>query len=587
MRHSRAALALAAAVSFVLVGCGAAPTPPASREPAPAPAPATTAGEVGPAASVPPADDRTGARFVATVPADARPVVRTGEDWTLPAWAEPADFSGFFSEEASAKSHVPLRSVDVSWRQIAPTPDGPLDLTSTGRAQGMSFEALGAQLAADGPYWLRVFASGVDWAPEWVVTKCGVTGIGPDYDGERHLPIWDDCVWSALRDTWRKLLVDTGVLADDDFRFAYVPGGFTWVEFDYDIIGSAAEAGQLTEDQFLTWHTKMLRDLADIAGPQVGQLVFTGEDYPWGPFGGAENLLATDAVQRGFGVRTGITEEFNFHLNQTPAYGSRVQPDGHLTLTRDGTGAAQVFASENECYTDCGYHAKKLGYAIVHSNLKALQLQLNWLYVVPGDSYLATYASHWDWVRLSLGQRPETSPDAWAALRDAQDTYWSDGPIKGTAWKRRPWVRNLERWLVQVDAAGAVAHRSTIDRHSADPTKENGTAYEGLRTDRRSGNRSLAFQVDQRFLSGDASHRVLVKVTYNDRGRGSFRLRHAGGSTPSVKLHNTKKWRTATFSLELRPDHSLPSSTDLWIDTAKVDLNVRFVRVLRLDAPTG
>jgi hypothetical protein len=244
-----------------------------------------------------------------------------------------------------------------------------------------------------------------------------------------------------------------------------------------------------------------------------------------------------------------------------------------------------VFASENECYTDCGYHAKNVSYAVVHSNLKALQLQLNWLYVVPSDSYLRTYPAHWDWVRLSLGQRPETSPDAWVALRDAQDTYWADQPIAGRVWRHRPWVRNLERWLVQVDAPHAVARRSTADKHSGDPTRENGTAYEGLRTDRKSGNRSLAFQVDRRFLSADSAHRVLVKITYLDRGRGGFRLRHPDGRTPAVTLKNTKKWRTATFALHLRPDHSLPAATDLWIDTARSDVTVRFVRILRIDAP--
>lgn len=547
----------------------------------------TPSASVSPPASVTAADDPTGPRYPASVPAGAKPVVHTGDDWTMPAWARPATFSGFFSEDASAKNHVPVRSIDVTWRQIAPTEDGPLDLTSTGRAEGMRFAPLGDQLAGAGPYWLRLFASGVDWAPTWVARKCGVAGIGPDYEGEKHLPIWDDCVWSALRDTWRRLLVNQHILADPDFRFAYVPGGFTWAEFDYDIITRAAKQHLLSEQQYLGWYTQMLDDLADIAGDQVGRLVFTGEDYPWGPFDGAEDLLATVAVRHGFGVRTGITEEFNFHLSETPAYGSQVQPDGHLTLSRDASGSRTVFASENECYTDCGYHAKKLKYAVVHSNLKALQLQLNWLYVVPSDSYLARYPDHWDWVRLSLGQRPATAPDAWVALRDAKDTYWSDQPITGRSWKNRPWVRNLERWLVQVDTPGAVAHRTKVDAHSGDPTKENGTAYEGLRTKRSVGDRSLAFRLDPSFLSGDTAHPVLVKVTYRDAGRGSFRLRQAAGSTSPVTLKNTKKWRTATFALDLRPDQSLPGATDLWLDTARTDLAVRFVRVLRLEQPQG
>ena len=565
--------------TLALVACSPA-SPAPSLTPSPDGAPAAPA-------SVATADDPSGPRYPASVPTGTKPVVRTGDDWTMPAWVRPAAFAGFFSEVASPEQHVPVRSVDVTWRQIAPTEDGPLDLTSSGKAQGMRLDPLGGQLAEAGPYWLRLFASGVDWAPAWVATKCGVSGIGPDYDGEKHLPIWDDCVWSALRDTWHRLLVDQGVLDDPDFRFAYVPGGFTWVEFDYDIITKAVKQHLLTEQQYLDWYARMLDDLADIAGDRVGQLVFTGEDYPWGPFGGAEDLLAAAAVQHGFGVRTGITEEFNFHLSETPAYGSQVQPDGHLTLTRDASGSPKVFASENECYRACGYHAKKLKYTVVHSNLKALQLQLNWLYVVPGDSYLTRYPDHWDWVRLSLGQQVATAPDAWVALRDARDTYWADQPIAGRTWRNRPWVRNLERWLVQVDAPGAVAHRTKVDTHSSDPTKDNGTAYEGLRTKRSAGDRSLAFRLDEDFLSGDATHPALVKVTYRDAGRGSFRLRHAGGATPSVELKNTKKWRTATFALDLRPDHSLPAATDLWIDTAKGDLAVRFVRVLRLEQPQG
>jgi hypothetical protein len=397
-----AALAVAVALGACAPGTRAASPAGASLTAASAPAPATVAASE---ADAPAADDPAGPRYALIAPTAKSPVVHTGDDWTLPAWVRPAPFTGFFSEDASPANHVPVRSIDVTWRQIAPTPDGPLDLNATGKAQGMRFEPLGEQLAASGPYWVRIFASGVDWAPAWVATTCHVKGIGPDYDHELHLPIWNDCVWSALRDTWRKLLIDTGVLADPDFRFAYVPGAFTWVEFDYDIISTAAARGLLTKDQYLTWYGHMLDDLAAIAGPQVGQLVFTGEDYPWGPFGGAENLLAAAAVGRGFGVRTGITEEFDFHLNETPAYGSRIEPDGHLTLTRADPTGLQAFATENECYRACGYHAKSLGYAIVHSNLKALQLQLNWLYVVPEDSYLSRYAAHWDWVRAASRDR--------------------------------------------------------------------------------------------------------------------------------------------------------------------------------------
>lgn len=536
-----------------------------------------------------PVDDPVGPEYPLRVPRGRAPVVAEGDDWTMPRWARPAAYSGFFSEDVSPADHLQVRSVDVSWAQIRPTEDGPLDLTSSGEAQGMFFDPLGDQLGQDGPYWVRMFSSGVDWAPQWVVDTCGVGAIGTDYDGQQHLPIWDDCVWSALSDTWRMLLVDQGILDDPDFRFAYVPGGFTWSEFDYEMMNSAVRRGELTQDAYLAWYDRMLDDFVDLAGPRVGQLVFTGEDYPWGPFGRADDLLATRAVQRGLGVRTGITEEFNFHLNETPAYGSRVGPDGHLVLRPPEPGGLQVFGTENECYVDCGFSAQDPAYDVVQSNLKALQLQMNWVYVVPGDSLLDPQAQHWDWVRLSLGRTPEDSPDAWAALRDAEDTFWRDTrwPFPQRPWPGRPFVRNLERWLVQVDAPGAVAHRSTADVHRGDPTRENGVSYEGLRTDRAAGDRSLAFRVDQRFLSADRPERVLVKVTYLDRGAGSVRLRHSGGATPPVWLRGSGDWKTATWAVGLRADHALPRRTDLWVDTTGADLTVRFVRVVRVHRPLG
>ena len=536
-----------------------------------------------------PVDDPAGPAYPLPVPRGRGPVVAAGDDWSMPGWARPAAYSGFFSEDASPADHIPVRSVDVSWAQVRPTEDGPLDLTSSGEAQGMFFDPLGEQLDQDGPYWVRMFSSGVEWAPEWVVDKCQVGAVGTDYDGQQHLPIWDDCVWTELSDTWRRLLVDQGLLDDPEFRFAYVPGGFTWSEYDYEMISAAVRRGELTQADYLAWYDRMLDDFVDLAGPRVGQLVFTGEDYPWGPFGRADDLLATRAVRRGLGVRTGITEEFNFHLNETPAYGSRVGPDCHLFLSRPEPEGLQVFGTENECYVDCGFSAQDPAYDVVQSNLKALQLQMNWVYVVPGASLLDPQARHWDWVRLSRGRTPESSPDAWAALRDAEDTFWRDTrwPFPHRPWPGRPFVRNLERWVVQVDAPGAVAHRSTADVHRGDPTRENGVSYEGLRTDRAAGDTSLAFRVDQRFLSGERPERVLVKVTYLDRGAGSFRLRHAGGRTPPVRLQGGSEWKTATWAVRVRADHTLPRRTDLWVDSTGADLTVRFVRIVRLHRPTG
>ena len=393
-------VAAALAVAAVLAGCTAAVgDPDEAAETVPHPAPAGSA----------PSADRAGPQAPLVSARVGRLVVRNGLDWSLPRWVRPADDSGFFSEDASPGDNVRVRSVDVTWAQVAPEPDAPLDLTSTGEAQGMQFEPLGEQLAEKGPYWVRMFASGADWAPDWVADECDVRPVGRDYDGQRHLPIWDDCVWDALRTTWRQLLVDEGLLDDRSFRFAYVPGAFTWSEFDYEIITQAVNHGRLDRRTYLRWYARMVSDLADIGGDDVGRLVFTGEDYPWGPFGRADDLLTTDAVRAGMGVRTGISELANFHLSETPAYGSRVRPNGHLALRRS-PGDQRVRATENECYVDCGYHSDNFGYSVTTSNLKALQLQLNWLYVVPGPSGLDRLPSTGTGCGSRSGSAPASPP---------------------------------------------------------------------------------------------------------------------------------------------------------------------------------
>ena len=198
-----------------------------------------------------------------------------------------------------------------------------------------------------------------------------------------------------------------------------------------------------------------------------------------------------------------------------------------------------MVATENECFTDCGFTSQDVEYVVRQSNLKALQLRMNWVYVVPGPSYLAEYPEHWDWVRLSLGQTASTSADAWAALRDAEDTYWGKtrGRATGRSRARPPGV--TDRGCATSSAGssrstypGAVAHRSDVDVRTGDPVPENGTAYEGLRTSVRDGDTALAFRLDPGFLGSD-QHDVVVKVTYWDSGSGGFTV-EASGATSSV-----------------------------------------------------
>jgi hypothetical protein len=580
-------LAAAAAALALLAGCTlAAPTAtPATHHPAatsPATSPAT------PAASSAPAPGPTAA-FIDAGASGVR--VQAGDDWTLPDWVRPASDSGFFSEVATPKAHVELHSVDVSWRQVQPTQGGALDRTRDGEVQDMHFDGLDSQLAQPGDFWMRLFASGKSWAPAWVAADCHVKTYGPDYDGQRHLPIWNECVWTHLMATYRSLYIDTGLAADPRLRFIYVPGAFTWSEFDYDIIAAAVQTGDLDKKSYLSWYSHAWTDLVSLFGADATKLVFTGEDYPFGPFGAAENLLAAKAVDAGMGIRTGITELSNFHLSEAPAYGSHIQPNGHLVVDESLPihSGRYVVATENECYTDCGYTTKDPYYAVRQSNLKALQLRMNWMYVVPGPSYFDAYPEQWDWVRLSLGQTASTSADAWAELRDAEDSYWDDGPpasLKKGDWPTRPYVRNLERWIVQVDVPGSVAHRTDVDVHRKVLEADNGTAWEGLSTGIAVGDTGFALDVEPRFAVAAATSRVVLKVTYLDRGTGSFAVDSAAGSSAQVPLTGSGQWMTATVAL---PSGALAGSGGvaprlrIALAHGSSDLVVRFVRLVRGD----
>ncbi len=522
--------------------------------------------------------------------------IADGDDWSLPDWVRPAANSGYFSEEADAGELVAVRSIDLSWRQVRPTQGGGLDRGASGTAQGMSFDGLDAQLAEPGDFWMRLFASGEEWAPEWVAETCGVASYGPDYDDQRHLPIWDDCVWGHLLDTYRMLFVDTGLASDPRLRFVYVPGAFTWAEYDYEMVHAAVDAGDLDESTYLRWYAHAWTDLVQLFGDASHKLVFTGEDYPWGPFGEADDLRAQQVVEAGMGIRTGITEPSNFHLSEAPAYGSHIQPDGHMVVdeTLPIHSGRFVVATENECFTDCGYDTDEPYYAVRQANLKALQLRMNWVYVVPGPSYMAEFPEHWDWLRLSIGQTASTSADAWAAFRDAEDRYWvesgEDGPFADqSSWPGRPFVRNLERWLVQTDEPGSVAHRTDADVHEGVLEQENGTAYEGLSTDVAAGDTGFVLDVDPRFAAAatDAGGAVVLKVTYLDAGAGAFAIDTSAGTSGSVDRAGSGEWRTATIAL---PEGALDGSGGadavrlrLSLAEGADDLVVRFVRLVRLD----
>ena len=518
-----------------------------------------------------------------------------GWDWSVPSHATIAPNSGLFSEEASPDHHIDTRVIDVTWRQLNPAP-GVYDRAATGSAQGMDFDGFDEQLGIDGPYWMRIWASGVDWAPEWVQTECGVGAVGTDYDDQDHLPIWEACVWDHLMTLYREVFITWDLRNDDDLRFIYVPGAFTWAEFDLDeIVGQAVENHGLTFPVFHTWFQGALTDLvgifngenADTSDDRAYKLVYTGEDYPWSPWGTEDDLLAHEAVSAGMGIRTGITELYNFHLNHAPAYGAHIMADGHVVVddTWQLFDGRRVAATENECFNDCGYRTDNTEPAVVLANLKALQLHMNWIYGWPDESYMETFPEHWSFVRHSLGQTVASTTDAWVALREYEDVYWRDDD-ESHSWSAHPWIHNFERWLVQRDVApDGMTQRGTTEV-TGDMHRANGTSYEGRRTDLASGQNSLYFDLDDRLaarIAADPERRAELRVVMRTLDGISSGVSLALNDVDTIEVIRPPngELETVVFRLDdVALDGSVGDGFDFRLVAAHGDVEVMFVRVV-------
>eukprot|EP01133_Synstelium_polycarpum_P017183 gene17183-20472_t len=523
------------------------------------------------------------------------------DDWTLPAGVTPVVNSGFFSENRDASKNVNTHAFDVSWRQVNPS-QGVYATNIAGQVKDIVTGTFAAQNATTNPFWFRLWTSGDLWAPSWIKSYCNVSVIGKDYDNEQHLPIWNPCVWSEILKTYRYIFVTKNMRADPRLKMVYVPGAFNWCEFDFDVIGNFSSTTGYPYATFNTWFQQAMQDLVNIFNGENNdpsddyayKLVYTGEDYPFDVdfWPEARNFLAKDAVLKGMGIRTGITELSNFHLSHIPAYGVAIDANGYMVLNKSWILQAnpnRIIATENECYKACGFSVSNanLFYAIKMSNYKAIQMGVNWLYVQVADSYMAANAAHWNWVRMSLGRTAATAIDAWAALRNAEDTFWKDND--SITWKGHPYVKNYERFLLQRDVKpGAVTKNGTTKMNKV-LAPENGIAWEGRSTNIANGNNTIAFYLDDEFILGNSTS-IQIKVTYLDKVASSFVLHyntHANVEIDSdpVTVGTSALFKTATFTIDNgRFVNSIaPCSCDFTIRaTGTADIEILFVRVVKL-----
>ena len=210
-----------------------------------------------------------------------------------------------------------------------------------------------------------------------------------------------------------------------------------------------------------------------------------------------------------------------------PAYGLTIQLNGHVSADEDWVGYdGRILGTENECFLagQCGLpfgadpnNLQEHARVVALANFKALQMRMNWIYASSGSG-LDRFQDHWAWVRASLGRQRGNAFDAWAVLRESRDRYFtrSFAPSNEMVdWTRRPWIRNMERWLVQRDVCGDGVAMAGEPREGSLFFADD-LSFDGLRTDVARAQDSLYFDVDEGFLRGDQRNIEIHVAFYRD-----------------------------------------------------------------------
>ena len=269
---------------------------------------------------------------------------------------------------------------------------------------------------------------------------------------------------------------------------------------------------------------------ADAFAGQTHKLVWVGKQGAWrylsgGRYADLALRLVHDAWALGAGNRSSAIEYFNEWLNE-PALGQSVDAQGYLHTDESLAPFSSVryFGDENEEYGDAWTwrYGSRDGEPVRYrfSMLRALQMRMRFLWTGEAaeaiNPPLSTYAA------LSFGKTVETSPDAWAYLRETPSTTYETPAAV---------IRNFERWLVQRDVPGGmtVPAQRTFRAFNAGGNYQGqpDTWYDDLarRTDVAEGSPHICFDLDNRFRVSGA---VQIKVEILDDSKAYWHLEYMG-----------------------------------------------------------
>jgi len=472
-------------------------------------------------------------------------VVAKGWDWSLPPEAKPCPNSavrlGFNGWRYLDKLPLPDGATVVDelwyrWRDLEPE-QGKFNFDGLRKAIAERTDAGcdGVVLRLLGTLWSRTAIEG-ETPDHWV-------GSTPEWLG--HIPRiverTDDAVVEMIDPTepefhlaycrMLEALSESGILAQKELNGALI----CWTSRSN---GEEGE-GYPGEDPERVARTKSVMDAwATAMGDRRHRLMWVGSGNP------RENRTAgymEHAREIGIGQRSGFVETY---LINAPNHqiGQRITEQRYLEVDESNgfIAGGAMFGDENEEYLPWEKLHGAVGtfpYRYHNSMLRFLQMRRNYLYTCergPEPELL-------DYVIRTMGWTAKDSPDAWCALRETSLSPFghesSPGPLK-----------NLERWVYQRDVPGMETEPVEAFPH---PVRDLWLAPrdEPRQFIARQG-RQIGFAVDDGFLDPGNEHRIVIKITFLNKGNGTWQIRDT--QTPSrvlgeVRCEDSGELRTATF----------------------------------------
>jgi len=279
----------------------------------------------------------------------------------------------------------------------------------------------------------------------------------------------------------------------------------------------------------------------------------------------------------GMGVRGGIIENWlrgQYTPGDTRLTG-QIYDNGYLLVDEGFAPIAQgrTWMDQNEEYEAKIFTSQeRLQQNYRMSTLRMLQMRRNIAWTERNSFVNPTLLN---WMSLELGKTVNTSPDAWVVLMSS----W-------TRWNGDREVKNLERWLYQRDASGAMTSPALRLDHSF-----NASGNDMLDASKwyaylaRTGE-AIGIAVDDRFLSAGPQS-VAIKVTYLDSGSAQWSLDYtkSDGSSGTRKVQGSASnvVRTATFFLSDFTAGKRGMDFDFLLRSPGGTTPFMFVRVVRLD----